>query len=313
MKNKIYYWANDSSKNSGEGILAKIFLKNLLKSNKTFKLINLNTVDKSKNNLAGNYLMPYYGVLKIWIYYLQNKKVCYINYLPLWNFLIFLSLPPNIILGPITGTIINRKFNFFLNFFNKISIFIISFRFKKILLASNFFLKHFKNKKVFYNFILSDFKKSKSVNKKKFDLVIYNRQYATKGNLFISKIIKILSSKNLKIAIIGDKFEDKKVYNYGYIKRNTAKKIISKSRFAISSQENLYSFFTQDCLSKNLIIFYNKEFKNYCIYFENQLVPIDYKNEKKTANIILKHLSKRNISKKNYSYKFNFKEYFTIN
>ena len=310
MKDKIYYWASDSSKNSGEGILAKIFLKNLLKSNNNFKLINLNTVEKSKNNLAGKYLMPYYGVLKIWKYYLQNKKVCYINYLPLWNFLIFLSLPPNTILGPITGTIIKRKFNLFLNFFNKVSIFIISFRFKKILLATNFFLKHFKSKKVFYNFILSDFEKSKSVNKKKFDFVIYNRQYATKGNIFTSKIIKILSSKNLNIAIIGDKFNDKKVHNFGYIKRNTAQKIISKSRFAISSEENLYSFFTQDCLSKNLIIFYNKEFKKYCIYFKNQLVPIDYQNEKKTIKIILKHFSKKNISKKKYYNKFNFKEYF---
>ena len=33
----------------------------------------------------------------------KNKEICYINYLPLWNFLIFILLPPKTILGPVTG------------------------------------------------------------------------------------------------------------------------------------------------------------------------------------------------------------------
>ena len=312
MKNKIYYWASDSSNNSGEGILAKIFLKNLLRANKNFQLININPVSKNKNNLIGNYLMPYYGILKLWTYHLQNKKICYINYLPLWNFLIFLFLPSNTILGPITGTIINRKFSFFLNFFNKISIFIISLRFKKILLASNFFLKDFKNIKVFSNFILSDFKKSKSSNKKKYDFIIYNRKYATKGNEFISNVANFLSNKNYKVAIIGDKLNIKNIYNFGYVKRSIAIKIISQSRFALSSAENLYSFFNQDCLSKNLFIFYNQEFRRYCKYFKNQLLPINYKNRKIALKAIINQLHKKNYSKNNYIYNFTFKNYFKL-
>jgi len=40
-----------------------------------------------------------------------------------------------------------------------------------------------------------------------------------------------------------------------YIKK--ANKIISECKYAISNPENLYSFFVQDCLSNNLIVFYN--------------------------------------------------------
>ena len=34
---------------------------------------------------------------------MKGNKICYINYLPIWNFLIFVVLPKKTILGPITG------------------------------------------------------------------------------------------------------------------------------------------------------------------------------------------------------------------
>ena len=37
------------------------------------------------------------------VIFFKNKKVIYVNYLPYWNFLIFLLLPPNTLIGPITG------------------------------------------------------------------------------------------------------------------------------------------------------------------------------------------------------------------
>ena len=89
--NEIYFWANDTKKNSGEGILALNFL-NLLKTKfRDHKLINLNKF-KKKNNFFYNYFTPFFGVILIWKYYFQGKKICYINYLPIWNFLI-LFLP----------------------------------------------------------------------------------------------------------------------------------------------------------------------------------------------------------------------------
>ena len=91
--------------------------------------------------------------------------------------------------------------------------------------------------------------------------MIYYRKYETKGNEFIKKIIIILLKNNYKIAIIGDKIiNNKNINNFGYVKRQKAKKIISMSRYSIASAENLYSFFAQDCLSYGLIVFYNNIF-----------------------------------------------------
>ena len=105
---KIYYWVNDIEKNSGEGILANNFLKLIKIKFKNHKYININNFSK-KNNLLYNYLSPFCGVILIWTYHLQGKKVSYINYLPILNFLLFLLLPKETILGTITGT--NTKKN----------------------------------------------------------------------------------------------------------------------------------------------------------------------------------------------------------
>ena len=47
--------------------------------------------------------------------YIFNRKVLYLNYIPLWNFLIFIFLPPNSLIGPITGTI-KKKNLFFIKY-----------------------------------------------------------------------------------------------------------------------------------------------------------------------------------------------------
>ena len=43
---KIFYWANDVQRNSGEGILARNFIDLLKKKFKNYKFINLNKVKK---------------------------------------------------------------------------------------------------------------------------------------------------------------------------------------------------------------------------------------------------------------------------
>ncbi len=50
--NKFYYWANDTRKNSGEGILALNFLNLLKKKFTNHKFINLNKL-KKKNKSCG--------------------------------------------------------------------------------------------------------------------------------------------------------------------------------------------------------------------------------------------------------------------
>lgn len=310
----IYYWANDRSLNTGEGILANQFIKEIKKYNFNCKFISIHKNTKSRNDFIGKYIMPYYGVVKIWQHSLQGKNTCFINYLPLWNFLVFLLLPKKTILGPITGTIISRKFRTLLTIFKIISVKIILIKYNRALLATNFFVKYFKNKYfLHYNFIFSQFKFNKITFKKKYDFVIYNRQYKTKGNKFIIEIVKLLSKNNLKIAVIGDHIEKiKNIKNYGYINREFAKEIISKSKYSLASAENLYSFFTQDCLSENLIVFYSSYFKNYCQFFKNQLIPLNYYDINNSYCVINKEITKVKKIKINNNINFDiyFKNYF---
>ena len=91
-------WASDYAENSGEGNLARLFTKYLIKR-KNYKI----KINKMNNIKYNKYLSPFIGISYCWKYYFVNKKVAYINYLPLWNFFIFMFLPPKTILGPITG------------------------------------------------------------------------------------------------------------------------------------------------------------------------------------------------------------------
>ena len=55
----------------------------------------------NKKGFIHKYVVPL--IICIYIKINFNKKFIYVNYLPLWNFLIFLILPKHTILGPITG------------------------------------------------------------------------------------------------------------------------------------------------------------------------------------------------------------------
>ena len=97
-KNKklIYIWANDFSNSRGEGILARQYVKDLRKFTSHEIYINGIEYSKIKNkklfiktSFFHNYFKPFLGVIYIWINYLKLHKTIYLNYLPLWNFLIF--------------------------------------------------------------------------------------------------------------------------------------------------------------------------------------------------------------------------------
>lgn len=314
---KIYYWANNLSKTKGEGILANIFLKKITFYNPTYRLININNnINNNSSSFLYKYIYPIYGALKIRCYSVIKRETCYLNYLPLWNFILFILLPKNTILGPITGTIIERKLSCLEDFFKKISIKIIQLKFNKILFATNFFKINLNlHNNVYCNFILSDFKFKRNIRPKKFDFVIYHRKYETKGNEFIERIITFLTNNNYKIAVIGEKILNKKnLKNYGPVSRLKAKKIISESKYTIASAENLYSFFVQDCLSNGLIVFYNNIFKKYCSFFKTQLIPISYTNVKKSSKDIIFNLKiDRSIKKPSNNFEIYYKEYFKFN
>ncbi len=309
--NKIYFWACDFCNISGEGILAKLFLSYFKKKKPGSILVNLakNYQFQKRNNFINDpekfngiihrYIFPYFGIFKLWVCFIKNKKIIYINYLPLWNFLIFLLLPPKTILGPITGTIQKKKFYWLTNFFEKISLIIIKKRFKEIIFSNNFFTKkyYFKKKKVINNFILKNFQISKKIPKKKYDFVIYYRNISSYNTKYIYQTINTLNKYKFNFAIIGDKINISGNKNFGYVSRKKARKIISQSKFAISNPENLYSFFVQDCLSFKLKIFYNIFFKKFNTLKNKNLIPVSFKSSKNDVKIILKNFTKNNIDK----------------
>ncbi len=300
---KIYYWANNVKSNSGEGILALSFLSLLKKKYKNCSLTNLNTFNQ-KENFFYNYILPFFGVLKLWIYHMKGNKICYINYLPIWNFLIFLSLPKKTILGPVTG--IDLKNNIIYRILKYIGIIILKKKNNKILFSHSQFKKYFKNeKKVFYNFILYDFKFNKVSRKKRFDYIVYFKKNKNKGNDFLINIISRLS-RNFKIVVIGDEFpkhlKNENIFNFVNLNRTKALKFISKSKNSILSKENSLSFFAIDCISHRLNIFHNIEDRLENTIKTNLFTSIKFDN----LDYSYKVLSKNKFFKNNKKYfKFN--------
>ena len=306
MKKKIYFWASDISKSSGEGILANSFIKNY-KKNKNIVFINIsnNDIYQKKNNFKKHknryntiyhkYIHPFKGVYKIWTYYLKKEEICYINYLPLWNFLLFLLLPAKTLLGPITGSI-DRKFvsMLFFNLLERFSLLIVRKKKLDIIFSHNFYLKKYNLSKKKYksNFILQDFFYRKKSKIKKFDLIIYYRKGSKLNERYIIKLIERLIKINLKIAVIGHKIKYSSIRNFGYVSREKSISIISQSNYALANPENLYSYFVQDCLSNRLTVFYNNFFKKFNVVNSKKMVPILFKSYDQDFKIINNKIKK---------------------
>ena len=170
-KDKIFYWANSELKNDGEGILANNFLF-LLKNNfKNSSLISINKIKlKNKQSIFAKYILPFYGVILLWGHYLKNEKISYINYLPAWNFLLIFLLPPRTIIGPVTGSINRKNWNFFTAVSSYIGIKFLLIKYKKIIFSHDFFKSFIPSNKIkncFFNFLLFNFEKKINNKKKK--------------------------------------------------------------------------------------------------------------------------------------------------
>ena len=154
INKKIHYWACDKSENSGEGKLALFFLQDLKKKFKTKEIRKPKFTNRILNKIINyKYLIPFIGILYCWKYYFDNKKVYYINFLPLWNFLIFLFLPPNSNIGPITGGAKFYKKTSFIReylfpFFYKISEIIIIKRNFDLIFSTDLLKKYLKKKQL---------------------------------------------------------------------------------------------------------------------------------------------------------------------
>lgn len=276
-------WCNDFSKSSGEGQLANKFLNKYYKHKKK-KIITIEC-----KYVLSDYFNQIIGLFILWYYFFKGKKLVYINYLPLWNVIIFLLSPPNTEFGPITGSIqINEITGFkslsrryFFPILYKISLMILYKRSKYIIFSTNI-LKRFINKKFLkktkFNFILENFKFKKIFRKRKeYDLIIYYRKHENKFFGHHYKLINNFIEKKKKIIVFGDKINIRGVLQLGKLKRKDVSKLITKSRYALSGDDNLLSLFNLECLENHVKIIYNKKLafqipKN----FKKLFIPFGY-------------------------------------
>ncbi len=331
-KEDLFVWACDFSKTRGEGLLARNYIFNCLKHTKKKIIINginyLNIKNKNinlKTGLYHNYFYPFYGIFRIWKEHFANKKTIYLNYLPLWNFLIFLLLPKKTLLGPITGgsnysksNLLNyyiRKYIFPIFFY--ISLKIIEKKFDNIIFSTDLLKKYTKKKNKFiFNYCLNIYHNKLLKYEKKYDVIFYYRKNKNKDNFLQKKLINKLIDNNYKVIIIGD---DPYVNNSSYagnLDRDKALSYISKSKFAVNNSENMYSLFCLDSLSSGTqVVYFGKKNVTNNFFNKGSIIEKEINDVEKQFFLIKKKLDRKTKVKikvnKNYlSNKKKFKNYF---
>ena len=151
---------------------------------KLFSSIDVDSEISGELNFSQKYLSPFIGIFYLWFNFFLGKKVMYINFLPLWNFLIFALVPPGTILGPITGSKIYNKDNIkgFEKFLRK---YCMKYQFR----ISNFILNLRYNNLIFTTNNLKEFLSEKVIKKSKFNFVY---------NIFQMILIKIVQKNLIK-------------------------------------------------------------------------------------------------------------------
>ena len=303
IKEKIYVWASDYSNFTGEGNLGRLFINLKLKKKYSINICRFKTHNYIGNKILGHkYILPIIGIINCWKYFLLRKKVCYLNYLPLWNFLIFLFLPPKTILGPITGGSYFKK-EFSSNYFIRKFIFPIFFILGSFILFLRKFdtifstklLKKYLNKKLQkrseFNFVLKalDLRKKKK-NKKNLQFLIYYKKHKNKSNLYPFKLIESLVDIKLKVLVVGDHLKIPNVKNLGYLNKKNLNKILIKSKYAILSNENIFSFFAIECLNSNMKLITTNKISQIEKRIRERFI---YLNPQKTKKLIIKDFLKK--------------------
>jgi hypothetical protein len=324
MKNfDILIWASDCENFTGEGILARCFIRKIFKNKSKVRIFSNNNdfefnsgkfsvikKKKFKNNFNSKYLMLYFGIFLIWYYHLKGKKTVYINYLPLWNFFIFILLPKKTILGPITGGIyynnkqflskIIRKIIFPLLY--KISIKILFYKYKCAFFSTSMLKKYVSKKylkRCIFNIALLAYESNTSSRiKKEIDFIFYYKRHPNKSNDFIIKIIDLLLLKKYKIYVAGDFLQKKGVKNLGFLSKEKLLIHIKNSKFSINNGENFLSLFAIDCYASSTIVFYNNLLEFNENFNAKYFISINFSNLRSSYKRINNIFKKEKIFKK---------------
>ena len=291
--NKVFFWACDYSLNSGEGRLGRLFIKEY---ERKFQ-INTKRIKPFKIKILNyKYLSPLMGIFIAWTYFFKNRKFIYLNYIPYWNFLIFLLLPPKSEIGPITGgsffTKKSKDFHFRKFIFPilyHITSLILRYRFKNLIFSTDLLKKKLPNKikkKSKFNFIFKEIKKNKKKNKN-LNFLFYFRKHRNKEYSFPIEFINYLLKKNYSVNIVGDKLNIKNIKNYGYLSHGKVVKLLERTKFTIASKENIFSFFTLDAINNNVKILVDYKVYNSIKYYKKNFIKFNFKtsNLKKLKNV----------------------------
>ena len=287
---KMFFWACDYSASTGEGRLGRLYIE---EQRKKFNL-QYSKIEAPKLKIFNyKYLSPFIGILVAWFYFFKNKKFLYLNYLPYWNFLIFLLLPPNCKIGPITGgASFSKKTNdylirkFFFPILYSLSSIILKFRFDNLIFSTDLLKKKLPFqilKKSKFNFIFNSInnkkEKKSSFRNKNFSFLFYFRKHRNKEYTFPFKLINKLITKNYSVNIIGDKINIPGVRNYGYISHEKVMKLLLKTKYSIVSNENVFSFFTIDCINNGVRILVNNKTYNSIKYFKKNFIKFNFNSK----------------------------------
>ena len=319
MKKKIFAWACDFSSFRGEGILARSFATEFSLKKKIDIFIktpeNIYFVKKGKiknitkkNNkninfkFLENYFWPIKGIIYLWKLYFKKKKIMYLNFIPLWNFLLFYFLPPKVLIGPVTGFNPKQKIESYSNLirliliplFFKLSTLVIFKRFKNLIFSTNLLEKNFSktfSSKIYFNYLVSSNlnKKIKVYKNKKIDLLIYNRKYSVKEHYKLRKLIIHLLKRNYIVHCVGHNLDIKNLKNHNTISREKVQKLLKLTKLVISSPENPYSLFTLDAITMGSKVLFDNKYKKklfFLKYNSKQYIDLDNPNYNKIEKII---------------------------
>lgn len=327
--NKIYCWVCDTGSNRGEGKLALQFFRNEFNDNTNFSinnskfntLTNYNKLDdafktESKINLSfyESYILPIMGILWLWKKFLSGKKICYVNFLPLWNILLFIFLPPKTKLGPITGSVYEGNIYNLNTFIRKkiipilyiINSKLILLRQNNLIFSTTLLSGYFSNNKtanIKYDYILNDLRFDDYNKDKDIDLLIYFRKHETKNSIFFKKIIEYFDSHSeINFGYFGNIHEGYATRYLGLIENDKVNELLRKTKFSIISDENFYSFYCMECLTNHVNIYHNENNipKKNVIKNNNKILKLNFSNTDSSIDTIKENIL--NFDKFNSSY-----------
>tara|TARA_A100001035_G_C27743636_1_gene482891 strand:- start:24 stop:1091 length:1068 start_codon:yes stop_codon:yes gene_type:complete len=301
----ILCWAIEFDNLGGEGILARTYIKKLSKSvhekiivitpSKIFLVkesrikssIRKNrshaSMQQSKNLFKQRFIYPLEGIFILFLNRGFKKKI-YLNYLPLWQFPIFLmSKIFQFQLGPIVGGVFNKSryknlsSNFvrvyLMRFFYFLSVLIIKIFKIKVIAANSSIDQYLKGFNIFpevssINLLPSKENVLRGEVLKDIDIVLYFRNHDSKYPIETKKIAKYFSDIGYKVIIFGEKYASGNIKHLGYIDKNSLIDLFSRSKIFINLADNpenltVFDAISQDCFVVNVV---GMELKNELIH-----------------------------------------------